>query len=47
MIALNTGASAFNKTKHFSLPATSLFRIFHKVDTVTSRADLLSAKHVF
>ena len=47
MTALDTGASSVNKTQHFPLPATSLFRICHKVDTVTFRAGLLSAKHVF
>lgn len=47
MIALDTGASSVNKTEHFPLPATSLFRICHNVDTVMLLVGLLSAKHVF
>ena len=47
MIVLDTGARSVNKTEHFPLPATSLFRICHKVDTIKFRVGLLSAKHVF
>ena len=47
MILLDTGARSVNKIEHFTLPATSLFRICHKVDTIKFRVDLLSAKHEF